>query len=78
MSLTALDTIHERQEIGHRIKMARLKRGWTQGELAIRANMTDKTTIYKYEDAKRVPTVINGLRLARALGVTLDELFNTP
>ena len=73
--LTTLDTIHERQRIAKRIRDARVKRGMTQDEFAAVSNMGGRTIISKYEMGIRVPSVINGLRIAKTLGMTMDELF---
>src|SRR5258706_14335224 len=57
-----------------RLRSARLKAGLSQGELAGRAGIT-RQAISAIEGGKAVPTTAVGLRLARALGGRLGELF---
>jgi transcriptional regulator with XRE-family HTH domain len=47
----------------------------TQDEFAAVSNMGGRTIISKYEMGIRVPSVINGLRIAKTLGMSMDELF---
>ena len=46
----------------------------TQAELAARSGI-NRVTIAKYETGRQEPTVANALKLATALGVTVDELI---
>jgi molybdopterin molybdotransferase/putative molybdopterin biosynthesis protein len=57
-----------------RLRSARLKAGLSQGELAGRAGIT-RQAISAIEGGKAVPTTAVALRLARALGVRIEELF---
>jgi transcriptional regulator with XRE-family HTH domain len=61
--------------LGQRLKMFRLKAGLTQGELA-RDAKTSRNIIANLEIGARHSMLIdNAARIARALGVTLDQLY---
>ena len=47
---------------------------WTQEELARRVNVTRKT-INTVENGKFVPSAYLALKIARAFGVSVEELF---
>jgi putative transcriptional regulator len=62
------------------MKVQRAARDLTQAELAERAGITRKS-INAIEMGHMVPSTILALKLAHALGVTVEELFsieNTP
>ena len=61
----------------NRLKLARVEAGLTQAELADRVGAT-RQTIGLIEAGGYNPTLNLCLRLARATGKTLDELFWTP
>jgi putative transcriptional regulator len=56
------------------IKHRRTARGWTQAELADEVGVSRKT-INTVENGVFVPSTILALRLARALGVSVERLF---
>lgn len=56
------------------MKLERTKRALTQAELADLAGVTRKS-INAIETGNMVPSTILALKLARALGVTVEELF---
>lgn len=56
------------------LKVHRAMRDWTQEELARRVNVTRKT-INTIEKGKYVPSTHLSLMIARAFGVTVEELF---
>jgi len=57
-----------------RMQRARHAKGWTQVELAKKARVT-QALISQLEAGKKVsPSVVPLLRIARALGVTVEEL----
>ena len=56
------------------LRAARLRSGLSQGELAARAGVT-RQAISAIEAGKAVPTTAVALKLARALGHRVDELF---
>lgn len=60
--------------IGTRIREAREKHGWTQAELAERAEAI-QTVISFYENGRREPNAAHIRRLALALGVSSDWLL---
>ena len=59
---------------GDRIRRARVARGWSQDELAKRADTTQQT-IQRYEAGKREPLAKNLTSLSAALGVTVSYLL---
>lgn len=60
----------------NRIKLARVEMGWSQEDLAQRVEVT-RQTIGLIEAGNYNPTLNLCLRMARALGKTLDQLFWT-
>lgn len=58
----------------NRIKYYREKRGLTQRALAARA-YCGVNSLGSWENGRKIPRVDTALCLARALGVTVDELF---
>ena len=63
--------------VPNRLKLARVERNLTQAELAERVGVT-RQTIGLIEGGGYNPTLNLCLRLARATGKTLDELFWNP
>ena len=59
------------------LKAARLAAGLTQKEVAERVGVA-KSTYSLYESGKRAPVVKGIKQLAKALGVTADELLGLP
>jgi len=59
------------------IKALRVEKGWTQAELATRAE-THISAIGHWERGLRVPTAENARKMADALGCTLDDIFAQP
>lgn len=59
---------------GARLKMARLKKDWSQDDLA-RAVQTGVRNIGRYERNKHTPNARMTQTLAAALGVETDEFF---
>ncbi len=58
----------------NKLKVYRAMKNWTQEELARRVNVTRKT-INTVENGKFVPSTYLALRIARAFGVSVEELF---
>jgi putative transcriptional regulator len=56
------------------LKVHRAKHDWTQEELARRVNVTRKT-INTIEKGKFVPSTHLALKIAKAFGVAVEELF---
>ena len=61
-------------DVGNRLKEERTRRGLSQAELAERVRVSRKT-INTVENRVFVPSVVLALRLARALGTTVERLF---
>ena len=59
---------------GERLKMLRLKRGWTQSQLGEKINVT-KASISGYENDTRSPDKESLVRLAQILHVSTDYLL---
>lgn len=59
----------------NQIKVYRAKHDLTQAELADRVGVTRKT-INTVETGRFVPSTILALKLARAFGITVEELFD--
>jgi molybdate-binding protein/DNA-binding XRE family transcriptional regulator len=64
-------------EIANYLSAIRRKRGLTAAWLATAAGVS-RQTIYAIEAGTYVPNTVVGLRLARALEVTVEELFTLP
>lgn len=56
------------------VRTAREARGWTQGELAARIGVSRQTINYM-EQGRYTPSVVLALRLARAFGCGVEDLF---
>ena len=56
------------------LKVHRAMKNLTQAELAELAGIT-RVSVNAIEGGRMVPSVLLALKLARALGVTVDELF---
>lgn len=57
------------------LREARVAAGWTQAELAERVGVSRKT-INTVENGIFVPSTVLALKLARALGMSVEGLFN--
>jgi len=67
--------MHER--LHNRLREARSRRNLTQAELATLADVSRKT-INTVENGVFIPSTVLALRLARALGASVEELFQLP
>ena len=56
------------------LKVHRAQHDWTQEELARRVNVTRKT-INTVENGKFVPSAYLALKIARAFGASVEEIF---
>ncbi len=63
---------HER--VGNRIREVRKRLGWTQAQLAERVGIS-RVSIVAIERGHFLPTIETSLRISRALGVSVEELF---
>ena len=59
--------------IGNLLKAMRQKRGWSQTDLAKRCGV-DQSTIHRIEVGAISPRFETVVKIARVLGVTLDDL----
>jgi putative transcriptional regulator len=59
------------------MRVQRAKRDLTQAELAVLAEVTRKS-INAIEAGRMVPSIVLALRLAKALQVSVEELFSLP
>ena len=64
----------ETRELGNRLREERTRQGRTQAELAAAVRVSRKT-INTVENRVFVPSAVLALRLARALGTTVEQLF---
>ena len=61
--------------LANRVREAREAKGWTQAELAERIGVSRKT-VNTVENAVFVPSTVIALKLAGALGETVEGLFS--
>jgi putative transcriptional regulator len=61
-------------DLANRLREARTAKGWTQAELADAVGVSRKT-INTVENSVFVPSTTLALKLARALGQRVEELF---
>lgn len=66
-----------RDELSNTLKVQRARMDWTQEELARRVGVTRKT-VNTVENGVYVPSTVLALKMARAFGVTVEELFRLP
>jgi len=57
-----------------RLRRLREVKGWTQAELAKRSRVTQPLISQLEAGTKPTPSVVHILRIAHALGVTVEEL----
>ena len=60
--------------IGERVTRARELRGWKKADLARRTGLS-KAFVGRLESNERAPDVANAVKIAKALGMTLDALI---
>lgn len=58
----------------NQLKVFRAQKGWTQAELAVAIGVSRKT-INTVENGIFVPSTILALKMASALGTTVEQLF---
>jgi putative transcriptional regulator len=61
-------------ELANRVRAAREARGWTQAQLAELIGVSRKT-VNTVENGVFIPSTVIALKMARALGVPVDHLF---
>ena len=62
------------KSLKNKIKVYRAMNDWTQEELARRVNVTRKT-INTVENRKFIPSAYLALKIARAFGVSVEDVF---
>jgi len=62
------------KHFGQRVRTLRLAKGWSQEELAFKADM-HRTYLGGIERGERNPSLRNIATIAKTLGVTLSQLF---
>ncbi|MBL0058519.1 MAG: helix-turn-helix transcriptional regulator [Elusimicrobia bacterium] len=60
------------------MKRLRKERGWTQQKLAEKAGMSYVIITKIEQGVSKEPTILSMIKLANALGVSLDELVGRP
>lgn len=63
------------EELANRLRQAREAKGWTQSDLAERIGVSRKT-INTIENGVFIPSTVIALKLARAFGRTVEQLFS--
>jgi putative transcriptional regulator len=63
-----------KKKLKNQIKVHRAMNDWTQEELAQRVSVTRKT-INTVENGKFIPSTYLALKIAKAFGVTVEEVF---
>jgi putative transcriptional regulator len=66
-----------RDELRNTLKVHRARMDWTQEELARRVGVTRKT-VNTVENGVYVPSTVLALRIARAFGVAVEDIFQLP
>lgn len=61
-------------DLSNRLKVLRAERDWTQAQLADEVGVSRKT-INTIERGVFVPSTVLALKLARAFGVAVEEIF---
>lgn len=61
--------------VGDAIRRLRLSRGWSQADLARRSDVS-QPTVQRIEAGAPHPSVVNVVRIARALGVSVEDLMD--
>ena len=63
------------EELANRLREAREAKGWTQSDLAEQIGVSRKT-INTIENGVFIPSTVIALKLARAFGRTVEQLFS--
>jgi putative transcriptional regulator len=63
-----------KKDLSNQIKVYRAMNDWTQEELAQHVGVTRKT-INTIENGKFVPSAYLAIKIARAFGVTVEDVF---
>ncbi len=63
-----------RYQPNEKLRAARLRRGWTQTELAAQIQLNDYHTVSRWERGTSFPNPLYRLRLCRVFGMTAEQL----
>lgn len=66
--------VRDLETVGQRVARLRKRKGWTQQQLAEHSGIHYRT-VSKWEQDKQTPQGDNAVAVARALGVSVDELL---
>jgi transcriptional regulator with XRE-family HTH domain len=72
--MSKLKTTHEEESVGERIAKLRVERGYSQRDLAKETGISHRMIAYYEKQAQHPPTHVMPV-LAKALGVSIDQLF---
>jgi transcriptional regulator with XRE-family HTH domain len=61
-------------DLGRNIYLQRIKRGYSQEQLAAKLNVS-RQTIYKWESNIAIPRADNIMMMVKVFGITYDEMF---
>lgn len=64
---------YSNETLARALKVERAKKGWTQDDLARESGVT-VNTIARYESGRNMPSLDVAVKMARALGCSVDEL----
>ena len=62
------------KKFGENMRRIRLEKGMSQGDISPKVGM-DRASISNIENGKRNPTLANVEKIAKALGISADELL---
>ena len=69
-----MDVVNPRRRLGENVRQLRLRRGWSQEKLASEAGL-HRTYVGSVERGERNVSLDNIVAIARALGVSVQELL---
>ena len=67
---------HVLKAVGMKIRLARVERGWSQEDLAHESGIRHQSLISPLELGQARAGLVTYVRIARAFGVTLEQLFS--
>ena len=72
----ALRGLRPAESLKNRLRALRAERGWTQAELATRLGVS-RQTVNSVEKERYEPSLSLAFKLARLLGLSIEELFES-
>ena len=70
-----MDVLNVEKQLGMRIRYLRMQKKWSQEDLALEAGV-NKNYLSDLERGERNPTVKILEKIAKAFGISLEELFS--